>query len=71
MWDTAIGLLPIGKLESGSWCVWKWDRGDQFVDSYIHGWKDGVPSYERDGEGYFNDLVEQVRSGRSYSGLVN
>ena len=48
-------------------------RGDQFVDSYIHGWKDGVLSYERDGdsEGYFNDLVEQVRSGRSYSGLVN
>lgn len=69
MWDAAIGLLPLGKLESESWCVWKCDGGDQFVDSYIHGWKDGTLSYERDGEGYFKDLVEQVRSGRATLGL--
>ncbi|PWW79015.1 hypothetical protein C7212DRAFT_356228 [Tuber magnatum] len=70
MWDIAIGLLPLGKLEGGDWCVWKCDGGDQFVDNYIHGWKDGTLSYERDGEDYFKCLVEQVRSGRSHSGLV-
>ncbi|CUS09403.1 unnamed protein product [Tuber aestivum] len=71
MWDIAIGLLPLGELESGDWCIWKYDGGDQFVDSYIHGWKDGTLSYECDGENYFKGLVEQVRSSRSNSGLVN
>ncbi|CAZ80989.1 unnamed protein product [Tuber melanosporum] len=71
MWDIAIGLLPLGKFRSGDWCVWKYDGGDQFVDSYIHGWKDGTMSYERNGEDYFRGLVEQVRFGRNRSGLVN
>ncbi|RPB05119.1 hypothetical protein L873DRAFT_1728529 [Choiromyces venosus 120613-1] len=71
MWDIAIGLLPLEKLMSGNWCIWKCDGGDQFVDNYIHGWKDGTLSFECDGEDYFKDLVEQVRSGRKHSAFVN